>query len=277
MTASSMASKPSVILELFTGDKSWDEWINHFESVADVCGWDKENKLKWMRMRLSGRAGSVFRHLPDATKADYTQAKTALKNRFEPESRRALYQTRLHSCTKQRGEGWADFGDDLKTLADKAYPDLADEARECFALNQYLSQLNNPQVAFAVKQTKPKTTDEAVRAMLEMESYTKPVSSSVSLVSEEVEKDIDTVAVTTTQRTSELRQILEKMQQMEIQLRELQQAVPRGSHRGRGRKKLGQPDSCNCWNCGGQGHFARDCPSRKTTISSQGNDNPPAP
>ena len=66
----------------------------------------------------SGKAGSVFRHFPDATKADYTRAKTALKNQFEPESRRALYQTRLHSRMRQRGDGWADLGDDLKTLAD---------------------------------------------------------------------------------------------------------------------------------------------------------------
>ena len=39
----------------------------------------------------------------------------------------------------------------VKTLAEKAYPDLVDEAKEQFALNQYFAQLSNPQVAFAVK------------------------------------------------------------------------------------------------------------------------------
>ena len=63
---------------------------------------------------------------------------------------------------KRRNENWSLFGDDLKHLADKAYPELADEARECFALNQYLAQLSHPQVAFSVKQGKPKTVDEAV-------------------------------------------------------------------------------------------------------------------
>ena len=52
MTASLTASKPSVIPELFTGDKSWDEWFDYFEIMADVCGWDEENKLKWMRVHL---------------------------------------------------------------------------------------------------------------------------------------------------------------------------------------------------------------------------------
>ena len=45
---------------------------------------------------------------------------------------------------KQKGEGWAEFGEDLKTLAEKAYPDLEDAAKERFALNQYLTELNNP-------------------------------------------------------------------------------------------------------------------------------------
>ena len=88
-----MAAKLTVVPELFTGDKSWDEWIDHFESVADICGWEDENKLKWMRARLSGGAGGVFRRLPDATKADYTQAKEALRKRFEPETRKAHVQT----------------------------------------------------------------------------------------------------------------------------------------------------------------------------------------
>ena len=66
------------------------------------------------------------------------------------------------------------FGDDLKLLTDWAYPDLPDKAREWFALNQYLTQLDNAQVAFGVRQAKPKVVDEAVRLTLEMEPYLQP-------------------------------------------------------------------------------------------------------
>ena len=41
-------------------------------------------------------------------------------------------------------EDWASFGDALRTLADKAYPDLEEKARERLALNQFLSQIDNP-------------------------------------------------------------------------------------------------------------------------------------
>ena len=63
-------------------------------------------------------------------------------------------------------------------LAD-TYTGLAEEARECFSLNQNHAQLTNPQVTFAVKETRPVKVDDAVRVTLEMESYSKPVDSGI--------------------------------------------------------------------------------------------------
>ena len=70
------------------------------------------------------------------------------------------------------------FGDDLTLLADRAYSDLPDKARKWFTFNQHLTQLDNAQVAFGVRQSNPKVVDEAVRLTLEMESYLQPTRSS---------------------------------------------------------------------------------------------------
>ena len=164
-------SKPTMLPELYSGDKSWDDWIDHFDSVATVCEWDEAAKLKWLRVRLTGRAGTTFRRLPEATRNDFEEAIMALRKRFEPESHKELYMTELQTRTHRKSEDCASFGDDLKLLADKAYPELPPEARERFILNQYLSQLDNPQVAFSVRQSKPATVDDAVRLTLEMNSY----------------------------------------------------------------------------------------------------------
>ena len=56
-------------------------------------------------------------------------------------------------------------------MADKAYPDLQEEARKRLALNGYLAQLDHSQVAFGVKQKNPESLDAAVTATLEMEAY----------------------------------------------------------------------------------------------------------
>jgi len=54
---------------------------------------------------------------------------------------------------------------------DKAYPTLDDDARQQLALQHYLSQLQNNQVAFRVKQRKPKIIEISVAATLELGSY----------------------------------------------------------------------------------------------------------
>ncbi len=110
----------------------------------------------------------AFQHLSDDTRASYGQAKEALKARFEPPSRKDLYKAEFQSRRKKRAESWADFAEDLKILIDKAYPHLEAAARDQMALTHYLSQIDNPQIAFSVKQQKPATLDAAVSATLEM-------------------------------------------------------------------------------------------------------------
>ena len=58
----------------------------------------------------------------------------------------------FQSRRKNKGEDWATLGNELKVLADKAYPDLEHKACDCLALNSFISQISNPQVAFSVRQ-----------------------------------------------------------------------------------------------------------------------------
>ena len=131
-------NKPLVLPEIFTGEKNWDEWADHFHSVATVNELDDETKLKWLLGRLTGRAATAFRRLPEMTRADFKEAVRAMRKRYEPESKKKLYMAELQTRTKRRDEDWATLGDDLKSLMDKAYPELQDEARELLTLNQYL-------------------------------------------------------------------------------------------------------------------------------------------
>ena len=63
------------------------------------------------------------------------------------------------------------FGEDLKCLADKAFPDLQEEAREKLSVDRFVNELHEPQVAFAVRQKQPKTISEAIMAALQMHSF----------------------------------------------------------------------------------------------------------
>ena len=276
-------SKPPVLPEIYTGEKNWDEWIDHFESVATVCGWDDAAKLKWLHVRLTGRAGTAFRRLPAETKADYNAAVGALKERFEPASKRELYMASLNSRTKKRSEDWAVYGEDLKLLADKAYPELQEAAREQFALNQFL----NVQVAFAVKQAKPTTVNDAIRLTMEMESYLRPSkpAKKVTFMDEgdnDQEETRVVAAAGTLRPTTDaaMQQLLQRMERIETELQSCRKAMneqPAGPSRQR---RWARPPKC--WNCDEEGHLARNCtaPPRNPRVQNsrnQGNEKPSGP
>lgn len=98
----------------------------------------------------------AYTSLPAAAKANYEDSKKPLTERFEPSSERELYLAEWHTRGQSKAEGWAEFKEDLKQLTYKAYPELPDEAKEQMALNQYMRHLQNPQLAFSVKQIRPK-------------------------------------------------------------------------------------------------------------------------
>jgi len=164
---------PAIIPEEFNGslEKGWDEWIEHFECVSRVNQWDKTKQSQWLSVRLTDKAQTAWRLLSSDVKSDYDLAKTAMKRRFEPESRRELYATEFRTLTRQNNEPWGDIADKLNTLCHKAFPTLDQKDREHLVLCRFLDLLENPEVAFSVRQSRPKTIEDAVDKTLEIECY----------------------------------------------------------------------------------------------------------
>ena len=127
--------RPVVLPEIFTGEGNFDDWISHFESVAAINKWSDGEKLLWLKVRLTGKAHVAFDQLARESQESYVIARKALQERFEPESKRILYKAEFETRRKKKLESWADFSDDLRRLADKAFPTLQVEAREELALS----------------------------------------------------------------------------------------------------------------------------------------------
>ena len=163
--------RPVITPEPFSGEQPWEDWIDQFETIATINGWNNEQKLIWLKVRLTGRALLAYKKSPVTTRTTFKNAVVALAGRFDSESRRDLYLAEFQSRCKKRTESWVEFGEDLRILVDKAYPMLEDDARQQLALQRYLSQLQDDQIAFGVKQRKPKTIEAAVEATLELELY----------------------------------------------------------------------------------------------------------
>ena len=55
------ATRPLISPEPFSGECSWTDWVDHFEAAATVNGWDDSTKLKWLPVRLTGKAQVAWR------------------------------------------------------------------------------------------------------------------------------------------------------------------------------------------------------------------------
>ncbi len=280
-------SRPLVMPDSFSGESSWDEWIGHFESVALVNEWDDAAKCLWVQVRLTGKAQTAWRRLSAEAKESYTGLTEALRKRFEPDSKRELYAAEFQARRRRRDESWGDFADDLRRLSDKAFPDLEEKAREKLALDRYLSEVGNPQVAFAVRQQRPKNLDDAVAHTLEMESYLVP-SKPVKVAAVEQEASATIAAMQTQQEAivEMLRSLSTRLEKIET--RNPRSLEPRAPWREPGLTGNGPRRSQNggnapsdsggtivCRKCGQPGHFVRGCAAGYRRA--QGNDRPSAP
>ena len=155
-------------------------------------------------------------------------------------------------------------------MVDTAFSDLQEEARDL------LDQLDNPQVAFSVKQSRPTKLDEAVVATLEMESFARPKAARVA----QIEQGGDPVASVTKDSSdtlmSMMKQMMERVEKLEQNLsssngnrdRNVRRAPPTQE-----RKRFVLPTEVVCRKRGKKGHYARGCAMRRPG-SQQGNEIP---
>ena len=150
----SLLARPLVIPEIFDITSSWSDWSFHFENVAAVNGCAKATVVT----NASDRARAESATPPHGASFRFVRGYAGcLMRTFRAESRYTSYQAEFQARRKRAGEGWADFADDLRDLADKAHPTLLEEARERLSINAYLAQLPQPQISFSVCQNQPMT------------------------------------------------------------------------------------------------------------------------
>eukprot|EP00731_Ephydatia_muelleri_P017388 Em0010g486a len=136
--AQTKTNRPLVSPDTYSGDRNWTDWVEHFEAAALVNGWDEPTKLLWLPVRLTGKAQTAWRRLAPEAKQDFQAAKDALQKRFEPESKRQLYVVEFQTRKRRPDEQWSDFGDELRILADKAFPAIDEKAKDLLSLERYL-------------------------------------------------------------------------------------------------------------------------------------------
>eukprot|EP00731_Ephydatia_muelleri_P006688 Em0003g936a len=150
------------------------------------------------------------------------QANTLAWDVLYPEQKTAVH----GGAERKNKEDRAAFGDAVRVLADKAYPELAENARERLALNQFLEQIENSQVAFSVKQKRPRNVEEAATAVIELESYLRSTPNDHAPAKDEPQsRNIDG----RDSLTATMKSLCERLQRVEVLIGEIERLGNRGA------------------------------------------------
>ena len=151
----------------YDGSSSWLDYKAHFEVCAKLNEWSYHEKSKYLAVSLRGQAQGVFGSLERTN--DYTQLVRALQERFSPPNQTDLY--RIRERRQRASEILAALGQDIRRLANMAYPTAPADVRETLAKEQFIDALVSSDMRLRIKQARLSDLNDAVRHAVELDAF----------------------------------------------------------------------------------------------------------
>ena len=123
--------RPAAPIQRFNSKNiGWPAWFRHFKAVADVQGWDKDQRALQMVSYLDEKAMNVAQELSDRELYDYDALVGLLSARFDPASRVSASRSRFHGRTRRHQEDADTYADAITELCRLGYPQSSPELRQ---------------------------------------------------------------------------------------------------------------------------------------------------
>ena len=255
----------------FDGTGSWLDYRAHFDAVAEINRWSQTEKGLYLAVSLRGQAQGVFGNLSTQSK-DYDMLVQALEQRFAPPNQTELYRVQLRERRQTASETLSALGQDIRRLANLAYPTAPNDVRDTLAKEQFIEALHSSDMRLRVKQARPSDLNDAVRHAVELEAYNRNERRKqdgqgylCSTNTKEMETESQKADSMET-LTSTLKLIQDELKSLKTQRSGTGSRYYQQQQRGRGRPYQIPDRRTNprrCFTCGSTNHMARDCDQNK--------------
>ena len=124
------AHRPVAPIQRFNNKTiGWPAWFRHFKAVADVHGWDKNQRALQMVSYLDEKAMNVAQELTDRELYDYDVLVKLLSDRFDPA---------FHGRTRRHQEDADTYADSITELCRLGYPQSSPELHQELISEQFV-------------------------------------------------------------------------------------------------------------------------------------------
>ena len=139
--------RPAAPIQRFNSKNiGWPAWFRHFKAVADVQGWDKDQRALQMVSYLYEKAMNVAQELSDRELYDYDALVGLLSARFDPASRVSASRSRFHGRTRRHQEDADTYADSITELCRLGYPQSSPELRQELISEQFVRGQSDPEL-----------------------------------------------------------------------------------------------------------------------------------
>ena len=125
-TFSRQSSCPKVPTFDGTNTAQFRPWIIQFEAIARHQSWTAGERVVRLVSSLTGPAANLLIGMTLGQLDSYNFLRTRLSRRYDPPEREEAHRAELRARTRRRNESADEFAENIKNLAQRAYP-LADQ------------------------------------------------------------------------------------------------------------------------------------------------------
>ena len=222
---------------------------------------------------MRGAALLQLQGLATGVRENYTTLKGALREKFVPKERIELHKAEFHARHRERDEKLPDLASSLRRLVSRAYPEAVLDLQDSLAKDQFIDALEDREIRMKLRESGPKTLDEAVSRALQIEAMYEAESRrgkgrSVRVVQESSKSENSELLELIKQNTAAMNQMVNFVQQQQQQ--QQPSSKPKRNGRGLG-PNAGRARDLRfrlCFKCHKKGYFMADC---KQTSAGSGN------
>ena len=111
---------------------------------------------------MRGAALLQLQNLLLGVRVKYGNLKAALCEGFVPKERRELHKAEFRARCREREERLPDLASSLRRLVGKAYLEVVTDLQDSLAKDQFIDALEDREIQMKIRESTPKTLDEAI-------------------------------------------------------------------------------------------------------------------